>query len=99
MVLDLCIKCLLVWHIHLTNAISTGYGVLVGGPDDADYSKDDLKDQRGGVVIALLIYAGVFLLYVIGAAMGRLPALQAEQSFEKYPSSTLDERKRMLQVA
>ena len=99
MVLDLCIKCLLVWYIHLTNAINTGDGVLVGGPDNLDYKSADLKDQRSGVVIALLIYAGLFLLYVIGASMGRLPALQAEQSFEKFPSSTLDERSRMLQVA
>ena len=99
MVLDLCIKCLLVWYIHLTNAINTGDGVLVGGPDNVDYTNADLKDQRGGVVIALLVYAGLFLLYVVGAAMGRLPALQAQQSFEKFPSSTLDERSRMLQVA
>lgn len=99
MVIDFCIKCILVWHINLTNAINDGDGVLVGA--DETYSTDDLKNQRGVSMIILFIYAGLFVLYaLIGTfSPGTLPKLQAEQSFEDFPSGSLEERKSMLQVA
>lgn len=99
MVIDFCIKCILVWHINLTNAINEGDGVLVGS--DTDYSTDDLKDHRFVSIIVLLIYAGLVLLYaLIGTVSpGTLPKLQAEQSFRDFPSGSLEERKSMLQVA
>jgi len=99
LVIDLCVKMLIVWYINLTNAIGSGDGVLVG--EDVNYSKADLKDQRAGVMWALFIYAGVFILYALIGTIspGSVPKLQAEQSFEDFPSGSLEERKSMLQIA
>ena len=90
-VLDLVIKVLLVWHLNLSNYIAeSATGVA---------SIDDLKDWRSITTWVTILFPGVFLLYCVAAMYGAVPPLLVSQSFQDFPSATLDEKERMLQVA
>ena len=90
-VMDLVIKVLLIWHLNLTNYIAEG-ATSVG-------TIDELKDQRSAVTWVTILFPGVFLVYCVAAMYKMVPPLLAGQSFEQYPSATLEEKERMLQVA
>lgn len=90
-VLDLVIKVLLVWHLNLSNYIAeSATGVA---------SIDDLKSYRTTTTWVTIIFPGVFLLYCVAAMYKAVPPLLVSQSFQDFPSATLDEKERMLQVA
>ncbi len=90
-VLDLVIKVLLVWHLNLSNYIAeSATGVA---------SIDDLKDWRSITMWVTILFPGLFLIYCVGAMYGAVPPLLVSQTFQDFPSATLEEKERMLQVA
>ena len=93
-VLDLTIKILVVWYVHLSNYISQGT-VAFNIKD-----MDAMKDSRNTVGWIMIVFPSVFTAYMLlGSFVGAPKLLATGDSFFEFPAATLDEKERMLQVA
>ena len=95
-VLDLTIKILVVWYVHLSNYISQGT-VAFNIKD-----MDAMKESRNAVGWIMILFPSIFVVYMLlGDFVGapKLLANGANSQFFQFPAATMDEKERMLQVA
>ena len=95
-VLDLTIKILVVWYVHLSNYISQGT-VAFNIKD-----MDAMKDSRSTVGWIMIVFPSVFVAYMLLGSFVGAPKLLATgpySQFMQFPAGTMDEKERMLQVA
>ena len=93
-VLDLTIKILVVWYVHLSNYISQS--IVAFNIKDMDA----MKDSRNTVGWIMIVFPSVFTAYMLlGSFVGAPKLLATGDSFFEFPAATMDEKERMLQVA
>jgi hypothetical protein len=91
-VLDVMIKTLLVWYVNLS------LYEKAGGLGDSTVS--DLESQKTIVLVIALVWGGLYFLYSLLTMVAPLPKLiDGDAKKEDFPSGSLEEKSRMLQVA